>query len=202
VARDEVLLDGRGLGGGEDLGALAPRVAQDLRMAARLAGADRIHVALWLAPDLPLDVLDRLLSEVEVVADVWWREGEVPPPAADPLAAQARRAEAFAGATRGCSAARIWLPRDGRPGAPAALVDALAGCGCDGLDLTAVEEAASSLLAPRGGGLRRAPVSMRLHGTVDPEETILVLDDPGATAASLPSQLVGRGVGTIPVEVR
>lgn len=232
VSRDEVRLAGRGVGGGDDLERLAETLGSDLRGLARSRGGDSPPtVALWVAAELPVHRLARLLSRAPPDQDFvllargprperadappWVAEGLEPPPLEpdpvdaedgrfwrarrpdDPRARRERVEALWERATTGCEAARGHLPAPpertaaGPPLGPPSvdpLMRVLRRCGCDEVDLAAVEAVAHAALVSPEGPLVRVGPKLRFGLATGEGREIRAGD---ATVAALVSRLAG-----------
>lgn len=212
IGADEVRFAGRGVGGLTDEEALAAHVASDLRAyaTAETEREDAWTVALWVDPALEVHRLARMLSRAppEVrfallvrATDVraprapdapdWVRAAVRVRPTTGALERRERLDEAWARATEGCELARAHLPVPaelapaGPPmGAPStdALLDALRRCGCEGVDLPAIEAVALAALVSREGPLARMPHALRFGPATDHGRDLVLEGDADAQA--------------------
>jgi len=195
VVSETVIFAGRGVGGLERADRAAETLRDDMTSWAAAEGRDDdapLLVALWAAPDVTARALTDLLRHAPrrarfallvrgprptarddepgwVEAALRWRAGR-------PESFRERSAQAWERATQTCERAAPHLPIPapiapaGPPlGAPTVddLVAALRACGCDGVDLPAMEAVATRALVDRAGPVRRLPPTLRFGPPVD-----------------------------------
>ncbi len=198
VVADEVVLDGRGVGGGDDLERVAAALARDLLSLEETYGHGEGPwlVALWIEPHVDVEHLVRLLALAppRVRFAVLVRPRDVRPRPwllaslrGEPSLREERFDRLWARATEGCPAAREHLPRtidaEGTPMGPASaarLVHVLRLCGCEGANLGAIEAIAVAALLGIDGGVARARPVVRFGPAVGPGEEIALPADTSA----------------------
>ncbi|MEZ4340554.1 MAG: hypothetical protein R3B82_28370 [Sandaracinaceae bacterium] len=203
VVTDEVLLNERGVGGIEDVEQTAETLRSDLRRWAASEGLSNQAtwtVALWVAPDVPAATLARLLRHAPERArlallvrgaplpplehEPAWVASAMPAATGRPETLRERLDTAWGRATSGCPAARAQAPMPAtlRPAGPllgppsvGGLAAALRECGCDDVDLVAVEAVARRSLVDRAGPVHRLRATLRFGPPTDdaPAEEIL-----------------------------
>jgi len=194
VVSETVIFAGRGVGGIEAADRAAETLREDMTSwaAAEQRGDGELPVALWAAPDVTAGALTELLRHAPRRArfallvrgppgearddEPRWVEPALRARAGRPESFRERSAQAWERATRACEAAAPHLPIPaplapaGPPlGAPTVddLVAALRTCGCDGVDLPAMEAVATRALVDRAGPVRRLPPTLRFGPPTD-----------------------------------
>lgn len=218
VVSDEIVFTGRGVGGTDDIERSAETLRSDIRSWARAnrrQSGDELRIALWVAPDVLVDTLVRLLRHAPgharfalLVRGPVFEPGAGEPgwvPRAfrvrtgDPSGQRLRLESAWARATETCERARGHLPLPaplapaGPPlGAPTVrgLMDALRACRCTGTDLAAIEAVATRALVDRDGPVFRLRPSLRFGPPTDDAPALELR--PGDDVADLVAQLEGR----------
>lgn len=226
VVSDEVVLAGRGVGGGEDVDRTAETLSGDLRSWARAnrhPEGQPLVIALWTSPEVHVDTLVRLLRHAPGEArfallvrgaprappedEPSWVPGAFRVRTGDPRDQRDQLDAAWTRATQTCERARAHLPVPAAfaPTGPAlgapsvtGLMSALGQCRCQGTDLPAIEAIATRALVDRDGPVHRLAPSLRFGPPTDGTPALeLGVDD---DVADLAARLVGRA-GSLWVQV-
>lgn len=183
----EVVFGGRGVGGLDDVDRTAETLRADLRAWATTHEAEEPYtVLLWVAPDVTVDALTRLLRHAPEEArfallvrgapvdadpdEPAWIERALSAPAGNPVSQRAHLDEAWGRATRQCerAAAHLPVPAPLAPAGPSlgvptvsGLMRALRACRCEGTDLSGIEAVARRALVDADGPVHRLPATLR-----------------------------------------
>lgn len=197
VVGDEVSLEGRGVGGGDDVARIAETLRSDLALLAALhEGA--FTIALWIDPDVEVGRLVDLLSgapegarfailvratDVRVRVPAWLRR--MLARARDPIDRRERLLRSWERASDTCPSAA--LPSDLEP---APLVAALRECGCARTRLHTLEALATASLLGAQGPIARLPNELRFGPPSDDRPDVSFPRTTTARALAIPRDAV------------
>jgi hypothetical protein len=189
VVGDEVSLAGRGVGGGDDVSAIAETLRGDLELLTDLSEST-VTVALWVDPNVEAGRLVDLLAgapervrfaflvhatDVTTRPEPAWLTEMLGHARVDPIDRRARLSRSWANAANTCAAAELPLPTEtlGAP-SPDALVRALRDCGCEDTRLHTIEALATAALLGADGPIARLPNVVRFGPPSDEGPDIAV----------------------------
>ncbi|MCB9593814.1 MAG: hypothetical protein H6719_13860 [Sandaracinaceae bacterium] len=219
VVGDEVVFQGRGVGGGDDVDRVAETLRSDLRSweaAQGLEGPEVVTIALWADASSSADTLARLLRHAPpnvrfaglvrgpplgpLEHEPEWLDQTLSGGAQGrPEGQRVRFETAWTRATSDCPAARGQMPapaavRQGGPplGAPSidGLMTALRSCSCDHTDFVAVEAVARRALVDPAGSVHRLRATLRFGAPTDAAPVIEV--ETNQTVADLVARIDER----------